>query len=90
MKTVRIIVKGKVQGVFYRASAKEEAAKLGLNGWVANRADGSVEAIASGEKSSVEKFIEWCRKGPVRAQVQEIIVEDAEAYTATGFIVKRG
>ena len=74
MKTIHLLIKGKVQGVFYRASAKKVAKELLLNGWVKNTDDGNVESIVSGESEAVDEFIEWCKKGPELAAVTEVIV----------------
>ena len=73
-KTVHIIVEGKVQGVFYRATAKEMADEIGVKGWVKNKEDGNVEIVASGSEQEVEDFINWCRKGPKRAVVTNLII----------------
>lgn len=70
--TVHLQVYGKVQGVFYRKSAKIEADRLGLVGWIKNRDDGSVEASAEGEKDELEKFVIWCKKGPPFAKVDNV------------------
>ncbi len=70
MKRLHIIVYGKVQGVFYRGSAVKQAKSLGLNGWVKNLEDGSVELLAEGEDGKLAAFLEWCKEGP----------EDAEVY----------
>lgn len=67
-----IIVTGRVQGVFFRASAMEEAQRLGLLGFVRNLPDGSVEAVAEGERAQVDAFIAWCRTGPPNAQVTDV------------------
>ena len=75
MIRVHVRVRGRVQGVYYRATAQEEAQRLGLVGWVRNRADGTVEAVAEGEDTAVESFLAWCRKGPERARVDEVDVE---------------
>lgn len=74
MATVNLIVKGKVQGVFFRAEAKETAEKLGITGWVKNREDGSVEAMAKGSQESIDAFVQWCKTGPKRAGVTDVIV----------------
>ena len=63
---------GKVQGVFFRAHTQKAAQKLGLRGWVRNTEDDCVEITAQGEKSALEEFIEWCRKGPDSANVEDI------------------
>jgi len=72
---VHVRVHGRVQGVYYRASAQEEAQRLGLVGWVRNRADGTVEAAAEGEDAAVESFLAWCKRGPERARVDDVEVE---------------
>lgn len=69
-------ISGKVQGVTYRESARREAARLGLAGWVRNCPDGSVEAVAEGAAASLEAFIAWCRRGPAFAQVASVEVQD--------------
>lgn len=81
MPTRYLLIKGRVQGVYYRASAKDMARKNGLTGWIRNTPDGHVEAIASGNEDQLELFINWCRQGPRGARVTEVdiqLVEDAE------------
>ena len=75
----RVIVEGKVQGVFFRSHTQDMAFTLGLTGWVKNRRDGSVEAVFEGEKAKVEQMIQWCHRGPSEARVNEVhlIWEDA-------------
>ena len=68
-------IRGRVQGVFYRASARTAATRLGLRGWVANRDDGSVETVAYGPREAVEHFVEWCRQGPPSALVNHLDIE---------------
>ncbi|MGH7899332.1 MAG: acylphosphatase [Candidatus Binatia bacterium] len=77
----RLRVRGFVQGVFYRASARRQAAALGLRGFVKNRDDGSVEVVAEGPEAAIERFIEWCREGPPGARVTKV---DVERGPATG------
>lgn len=72
MYQARLLITGKVQGVFYRASCQEVAQRLGLNGWVKNLSDGNVEALAQGEKEKIEKLIAWCKKGPSGAVVSNL------------------
>jgi len=72
---VRITVRGRVQGVFFRASAADQARTLSLTGYAVNRADGAVEIIAEGRQSSLERLVEWARIGPSRAIVDEIRTE---------------
>jgi len=68
----RIVVRGRVQGVAFRAAARMEARARGLTGWVRNRADGSVEALAQGPRAQVEGFVDWCRHGPPGARVASL------------------
>jgi acylphosphatase len=69
---VRIFVRGRVQGVWYRGSAREEARRLGLSGWARNRADGSVEILAEGPPAAVDRLVEWCYEGPPLARVRSV------------------
>ncbi|MEW6722624.1 MAG: acylphosphatase [Candidatus Micrarchaeota archaeon] len=69
---LHILVSGDVQGVFFRANAQNEARRLGLTGWVRNLEDGRVEAVAEGERNALEKFLEWCGRGPAGASVSGI------------------
>lgn len=72
---VNLRVLGRVQGVFYRQSTVEQARVMGLLGWVANEPDGSVTVAAEGDRSKLESFIIWCRKGPANAKVSDVQVE---------------
>lgn len=72
MRRFNIIVRGKVQGVFFRASAKEIADRLGIKGFVRNERDGSVYIEAEGDDDQLKKFITWCHQGPNRAEVVEV------------------
>jgi acylphosphatase len=74
MYQARLLITGKVQGVFYRASCQEIAQRLGLSGWVKNLSDGNVEALVQGEKVGIEKLINWCKKGPPDAVVSNLNV----------------
>jgi len=74
----RLVIRGRVQGVFYRAWSAEEAGRLGLRGWVRNRLDGSVEMLLSGSEGEVAAMIERCRQGPPAALVEAIQIEEAE------------
>jgi acylphosphatase len=69
---VHVFVSGRVQGVFFRAETAEMATRLGLAGWVRNLLDGRVEALFEGEKQDVEKALEFCRRGPPGARVQNL------------------
>ncbi|TEB05344.1 Acylphosphatase [Pelotomaculum schinkii] len=70
-----LIVTGLVQGVYYRATARQEARTLNITGWVKNRTDGAVEAVIEGDRVKVLKFIDWCRQGPPASQVRGVQVE---------------
>ena len=65
-------VNGRVQGVFYRASAVDEARRLGLTGWVKNRIDGAVEIVAEGSRESLSRFRAWAQRGPSAARVESV------------------
>lgn len=84
----RIRVHGKVQGVFYRGWAVEAARALGLDGWVRNRMDGTVEIVAAGPAEAVEALIARCRSGPPAARVDRVDVEDTPGIVAPGFTQK--
>ena len=77
MKVVRVIVTGRVQGVWFRAWTIEEATKRGLRGWVRNRRDGSVEALFAGDPTKVGEMIGACREGPPMASVANVEMHDA-------------
>jgi len=78
MTRAELTISGMVQGVFYRASAQDEARRLGLSGEVRNLASGEVEAIAEGPKEKVEAFIAWCKRGPPSATVEDVKVRWSE------------
>ena len=71
-KRIQLIVRGRVQGVYFRATAQREARQLGLTGWVKNRADGSVEMVVEGEEDQVKDFLQWSQAGPSTARVDAI------------------
>ena len=87
METVHLLIKGKVQGVYYRASAKDMATELGIKGWVKNMPDGNVEILACGNKEELEKFIEWCRQGPKRAVVKNLVITSRDDTSLPGFFI---
>jgi acylphosphatase len=89
MATVHLLIKGKVQGVFYRATAKEKAEELGLNGWVKNTLEGDVEATVSGNEAALQQFITWCRQGPPKAQVDDMIITPKPDDGLSGFHIIR-
>jgi acylphosphatase len=86
---VNIRVTGKVQGVFYRATAKDVADKLGVKGFVRNESDRTVYLEAEGEPGSIEKFIDWCKQGPPRAAVSNVEVTDGALRSFPNFEVRR-
>jgi len=69
---VHLNIAGRVQGVCYRMCARDEALRLGLTGWVCNRPEGSVEAVAEGQADDVAVFVKWCRRGPPMAIVRDV------------------
>lgn len=83
-------ISGRVQGVYYRASALQEAVKLGLTGWVMNCPDGAVEAVAEGAKHRVEELIAWCHQGPDGARVTQVDVHwETAQNNFHGFSIRR-
>ena len=68
----RVIIEGRVQGVFFRYHTEAMAEKLGLKGWVRNRRDGCVEAVFEGDPGMVEQMIQWCHRGPSEAKVTNV------------------
>ncbi|PHZ86235.1 acylphosphatase [Paremcibacter congregatus] len=87
-KAVRLIISGRVQGVWFRGWTVDTAQELGLDGWVRNRADGTVEALLVGVEANVERMIGKCHEGPHLAHVTEVNVHNAMGITAKGFIQK--
>jgi acylphosphatase len=85
---MRLRVTGRVQGVGYRAWAMQAGARLGLRGWVRNRADGSVEALVVGDDKAVAAMIEACRQGPFAARVAAVAVDPAEDDGSTEFTAR--
>lgn len=71
-KRIHLVVRGRVQGVFFRASAQREARQLGLTGYVKNRNDGAVELVAEGEEDQVKDFLSWAQHGPSTARVDKV------------------
>ena len=89
MKTVRLTIKGKVQGVFYRATAKDVAEQLGIKGWVKNRPDKNVEIKATASEEILQNFIDWCKQGPPKAKVDDVIIEELSLEEFNGFSIIR-
>lgn len=74
----RVVVHGRVQGVGFRDATVQAAFELGVAGWVRNRRDGSVEAFVQGDAGAVERFVEWCRRGPPLARVTDLSASDGD------------
>jgi len=75
MKTLRLVIHGRVQGVFFRDSMCREAQRLGVAGWVRNRNDGTVEAAVQGESAAMDAIVRWAHQGPRHAQVERVVIE---------------
>lgn len=83
-----LIVHGRVQGVWYRGWTADQAEVLGLDGWVRNRRDGSVEIVASGPDAAVETLIARCRAGPTAARVDRVEIGETDDIPPTGFALR--
>ena len=84
-----IIVKGKVQGVFYRASTRQKAEALHITGFAQNQGDGSVLIEAEGEEAALKELVTWCWKGSTNAEVTSVSIEEKESIGYLSFSVKR-
>jgi len=84
----KVRVFGRVQGVFFRQGAVNQARALGVDGWVHNARDGSVEAHIKGQAEAVEQMVRWMRRGPSQARVDDVTVEEVEPEDVTGFSVR--
>jgi acylphosphatase len=89
MPTIHLTIKGKVQSVFYRATAKEVAEEIGVTGWVKNTKDGSVEIVATGNSGQLQKLIQWCSVGPAQATVTGVAVNEIKEENFEGFQIIR-
>ncbi|MEO5910596.1 MAG: acylphosphatase [Pelobium sp.] len=90
MKAFHIIISGKVQGVFFRASTKAVADQMGMKGFVKNQKDGTVCIEAEGDESLMEDFIDWCKYGPDDAKVADVSIKEIEVKNYRNFeILKR-
>jgi acylphosphatase len=85
----RVVVRGLVQGVWFRESTRKQAASVGVSGWVRNREDGTVEAVFEGEAHAVAQCVSWCRMGPPSAEVTGIDVSEEAPLGERGFVVRR-
>lgn len=89
LKTKRFVVRGRVQGVYFRASAKQEADTLGVTGWIKNRSDNSVACSATGSEAQLAEFQRWLEHGPPDAFVERVDCEAVELEPGTRFDVLR-
>ena len=89
MKHVSIKISGRVQGVFFRASTKEKADSLGIKGFVRNERDGSVYVEAEADDETLKQFVDWCHRGPSRAEVKSVNVAEGNIQGFTTFEVTR-
>ncbi len=74
MPTIHLLIKGSVQGVFYRATAKKIADRLNLTGWITNTINDNVEATVTGDEEQLQQFINWCKNGPEKAEVEDVVM----------------
>ncbi|MDX9699492.1 MAG: acylphosphatase [Rhodocyclaceae bacterium] len=81
----RLLISGKVQGVWYRASAQREAVRLSLSGWVRNLSGGEVEALVAGPEEAIDAFLDWARQGPSGAEVLRIEIQADDPPAHDGF-----
>jgi acylphosphatase len=84
----RVVVHGRVQGVFFRASTRDEARRAGTDGWVRNRSDGTVEAVFEGGADAVDGLVRFCRAGPRWAEVERLDVFEEPPEGLRGFLVR--
>lgn len=89
MKHLNIVVTGNVQGVFFRASAKEAADQLNVKGFAQNQPDGSVYIEAEGDEETLKQFVDWCKQGPPRAQVTMVNIKESDVKHFRQFDIKR-
>lgn len=86
---VRVVIHGRVQGVFFRDTCRRTATQRGVAGWVRNRPDGAVEAVFEGSANAVDAMLTWCRKGPPMAKVDSLEYEDEDVEGLAGFAIAR-
>jgi acylphosphatase len=84
----RVVVAGRVQGVFFRDTTRRRAESAGVAGWVTNRRDGAVEAVFEGDADAVEELVDFCRRGPSRAEVASVEVTEESPEGLRGFQVR--
>ena len=83
-----MLARGRVQGVWFRDGTRRRAVEMGVAGWVANRRDGAVEAVLEGEPEAVEAMVEFCRRGPERAEVSSLEVAAETPEGLSGFEIR--
>jgi acylphosphatase len=88
IKRVHILVSGRVQGVFFRASTQKRARELELAGWVRNLPDGRVEILVEGEEGPLSRFLDWVHAGPPGARVDRVSTEWKQAQGKSGFSIR--
>ena len=88
MPAIHLLIKGKVQGVYFRVSAVKKAKSLGITGWVKNTDDGAVDIIANGNAEALEQLKDWCYIGPPAAVVNEVKVTDVDELYCSSFTIK--
>jgi acylphosphatase len=84
----RLVVHGRVQGVFFRESCKREAERLALTGWARNLDDGRVEVVIEGDEAAVDQLVDWCRVGPPRALVTRVEMQVQAPEGLSGFVTR--
>jgi acylphosphatase len=84
----RVVVRGRVQGVFFRDSLRQRARAHGVSGWALNRPDGAVEAVFEGSPDDVERLVRFAQTGPARARVDGVTAEDEEPEGLEGFEIR--
>ena len=84
----KVIVSGRVQGVFFRARCRNAARSAGVSGWVSNEPDGTVHAVFEGERGAVDSMVAWCRNGPPQAIVDDVEVIEEEPTGELGFATR--
>lgn len=89
MKTAHLLIEGKVQGVFFRETSRRVAERCEIRGWIRNRDDGKVEALITGEEDNVKQFIDWCREGPEKAIVANVVISDVSLQIFNDYRVIR-
>ena len=89
MPTRHLVIKGQVQGVFYRATAKKVADKTGVTGWIKNTREGDVEALVTGTEEQLKLFVLWCKQGPALAKVTDVNAANQEEIEFENFSIIR-